>query len=528
MNIWIVSREYVNIAEAGGVKNVTTSIAENLARLNHNVTVFIPLYACSDLSHLEEFNCLWHHPVQIELCGKNNLVSFSYGKLKNVNFVFIGNKAFSNKNGVYTYTREDEEKNPDFKQGHGHKDALFLNSFFQKSIVYYGLTCCENDAPDIIHGQDATSAMVPVFLNFAKSENAYLNKFYENTKSIITIHNAGPAYHHEYSSLDEARFYTSLPDSILEYGYNGNRIEPFVLASKYSLLTTVSTEYADEINNNLTDTDGLAEIFLKNNTKIFGITNGMDFESYDTSNKTKSLLPFEYDLENKNIIGKYKCRDYLIKNYCIKNSENSFYNGDIFKFGYLDSNNTDDFVYISYHGRVVYQKGIEVMTRASEILLEKKLPVRFIFIGQGDKNLESKIQACAEKYKGSFVYFRGYNKEFSRLCIASGDFSLQASYFEPCGLEDFISQSLGTLPVAHATGGLKKIKSTETGFLYSPNSPEVLSSILESLVKIVHNAGRDILQNMIYYTFNYIKNNYSWKNVIKDKYIKLYEEYKKK
>ena len=30
--IWIVSREYAGIAEAGGVKNVTTSLAENLVK----------------------------------------------------------------------------------------------------------------------------------------------------------------------------------------------------------------------------------------------------------------------------------------------------------------------------------------------------------------------------------------------------------------------------------------------------------------------------------------------------------------
>ena len=53
MNIWLVSREYAGIAEAGGVKNVATSLCESLARLGHSMTLFIPFYGCTDLSHVD-------------------------------------------------------------------------------------------------------------------------------------------------------------------------------------------------------------------------------------------------------------------------------------------------------------------------------------------------------------------------------------------------------------------------------------------------------------------------------------------
>ncbi|MBP5436723.1 MAG: glycogen/starch synthase, partial [Treponema sp.] len=42
MNIWVVSREYAGIAEAGGVKNVACSLSESLVKAGHSVTLFIP------------------------------------------------------------------------------------------------------------------------------------------------------------------------------------------------------------------------------------------------------------------------------------------------------------------------------------------------------------------------------------------------------------------------------------------------------------------------------------------------------
>ena len=41
MIVWQVAREYAHLAEAGGVKNVVCSLSEGLAKLNHNVTLFI-------------------------------------------------------------------------------------------------------------------------------------------------------------------------------------------------------------------------------------------------------------------------------------------------------------------------------------------------------------------------------------------------------------------------------------------------------------------------------------------------------
>ncbi len=516
--VWLVSREYAGIAEAGGVKNVACSLSENLVSLGNKVTLFIPLYACTELSNVKEFNCLWHKPVKIHVCDKDILVTFSHGICNGVDIVFIGNKSFSEKQAVYTYTKQEAEKNPNHKQGEGHEDAQFLNCLFEKAVIAYGSTCNKEDAPDIIHSQDATAALVPAFMNeYSKNDK---EGFYKKTKCVVTIHNAGPGYHHEFSSINEAAYYTDLPNEVLTKGLNGNVVEPFLLSALYSCMTTVSPEYAQEIMDGSTQTAGLSQAFKNNKTYIYGITNGIDIARYDPKNTKVSLLPYSFNPEKKDLKGKYECRDYFINNYASKNIDNNV----LEQYGYIEKLNNKEGVLIAYHGRLVHQKGISVLADASNKLLSCMDNVAFAFIGQGQPEMEQLLINVTERYKGKAVYLRGYDRAISRLVMASSDFAIFPSFFEPCGLEDFIAQIYGTLPIAHATGGLKKIVSEETGFLYQNNNSDELFSIIYALCNIYLNSGSNaIFKNMIAYAAKYVRENYSWEKVAQ-KYEKLYEK----
>ncbi len=523
MTIWLVSREYAGIAEAGGVKNVACSLSENLVKLGHRVILFIPLYGCTDKSRISKFNCAWHKPVQFCVGEKLQTVTFSHGFLNGVEVVFVCAKPFSEKLGVYTYTKAEELKNSEFKKGSGHKDSLFLNTLFQKAVIAYGDTCLHEEAPQIIHCQDATTALIPSFLAYKMSISQESKSFYEKTKCVVTVHNAGPFYHHEFQNIKDAQYFTGLPLEMLEKGLLNNTVEPFLLALENSKLTTVSPEYANEIMNGTVDTAGLTEAFAERGATITGITNGIDLERYDPCDTTKSLLPASFNPSKKDFYGKYECRRIFLELCASLKNTNASEDDTVEQYGYLSPFDTTDCTYIAYHGRVVYQKGIDVLVKAAHSLLEKKLPVKFIFIGQGQPDLEKELLKLSLSFEGRCVFFRGYDRMLSRLCIASSDFVVLPSYFEPCGLEDFIAQIYGTLPVAHATGGLCKIIDDETGFLYSPNKSEKLEEALYSLVKIKSSAGGTIFNNMISYAAKYVKENYSWEKVAL-KYEELYKE----
>ncbi len=519
MNIWMVAREYAGIAEAGGVKNVTCSISEALCAQGQKVTLFIPLYGCTDLSGISNFTCLWHQPVIITVQEKKIHVSFSHGIKNGVDVVFVGHKRFSEKKGVYTYTKSEELENPGHRHGCGHEDVQFLNTLFQKAVVAYGSTCSDTEKPDVIHCHDATAAMVPIFLEHYKKNNSYYRSFYDSTKSIITIHNAGSGYHHEYSSMEEAVFLTGLSQKELERGLNHGCIEPFLLSADYACMTTVSPEYAKEIVDGRQDSGGLSFFFKDRNIPLTGITNGIDYERYNPLNTVVSALPFAYNPIASDFLGKYKCRQFFLEKHASHDVKVA--GKGITKYGYLAVKD-ENTVFVTYHGRVVTQKGIPVLLEAAKILLKENLSVKFIFIGQGEQTLEEKLVKFSLEHKGNAIYFNGYDKALSRLCIAAADIAVMPSEFEPCGTEDFIAQIFGTIPVAHATGGLQKIVNTETGFLYDSNTSKILAGILRSLITIYLNIGNDAFDAMKAFAASYIKKEFSWKKVA-GRYIELYK-----
>ena len=207
MKIWIVSMECAGIAEAGGVKNVSFSLCKELALLGHKVTLFIPVYKCTSYELIKKLKKDGGGTIQINQCGKQEQISYSTAVCTQGDFdvVFVNHQSFAEKEGVYTYTAAEQEKNPDFVKGFGHKDTLFMDSLFSKAVCAYSSCIKESEIPDIIHCQDASTALVPSF--------AIKNKDFEKTATVVTIHNAGPAYHHNFSSIGEAAWITGLPET---------------------------------------------------------------------------------------------------------------------------------------------------------------------------------------------------------------------------------------------------------------------------------------------------------------------------
>lgn len=535
MNIWVVSMEYAGISEAGGVKNVACSLSESLADSGCDVTVFLPRFGCTNMEKIKDVaECDLNAVVSI--CGKNEKVTYKTGTIKNesasntdsdknidkssdknLRTVLVEHNCFLEKNDIYTYTQEDENKNSIHKKGNGFFDARFLETLFAKSVAFFHL-----NRPDIILCHDAATALVPAFVAMDNSD------FFSKTKCVVVIHNAGPAYHHEFSSLEQAKYYTVLPEKILLASQNGERVEPFLLACESgAFLATVSEQYAKDLTDNLHGkiTDGLSDLFFEKKISVTGITNGIDFESYNPEAKEKSLLPFSYSTINGDLEGKRECRKFFIEKFASENcseKEKKYddYMHGLFKSGFI-KNDADD-VFFAYHGRLVSQKGIDVLVDAAKIVLEKNSYARFAIMGQGEEALENASRELAEKYPCRVVYFKGYNKYMARLVIAACDYILMPSKFEPCGLEDFIAQIFGTLPVAHATGGLKKIIDGFDGFLYSPNDAQTLAEKIEELVAFKHGQQQKF-EKMICDAANYVKAEYNWRDIAQKKYLPFFE-----
>lgn len=513
-SLWIITREYAGIAEAGGVKNVSCSLAEGLNNAGCDVTVFIPLYGCSDLSQIQKFSELSLFPVDIEVNKINYTIKYISGYMKNVRIVFIKNQLFESKKAVYVYTDEEQLKNPLYKRGQGHSDSFTMNSIFQQAVLQYG--SLTGFIPEIIHCQDAATAVLPVI---AKTKHPY-DKYFSNTKFVVTIHNGGPGYHHSFQSLELAEQITGLSKKVLADGiskYSNNCVEPFLLASKYSIITTVSPWYAKELSDpNNEFTGNLSKEFYARKIYIQGITNGIDYSKYNPTKTEISLLSDTFDPMHNDFDGKVKIKEKFINDINNRNKEFS----TLPCYGTIQDYNEDTCFFI-YQGRVVSQKGINILTEVANKLLKSKENVKFIINGQGQAELENNQIESAKEFEGSYVFIRGYERKVARTCVASGDFLLLPSIFEPCCLEDFIAQIYGTIPIANAVGGLNKIIDNETGFLYENNTVENLYKKL-LLVIDLWNKDKATIRNIQIQGAKNVKKQYSWSNVIQNNYIPLY------
>ena len=512
MKIWMVAREYAGIAEAGGVKNVVCSLAEALARLGHEVRCFVPFYGCVNPQSLGTFMQNKYSSV-VESAGEKYAISYSTGFLNGVQIILVGAQCFWSKQNVYTYCAADLQIFPDCKIGEGYAEQHLMNTVFEKAILAFGEEyCSKEDSPQIVHCHDACAAALPAIISCNKVHS------FDKTKYVVTIHNAGPYYHHEFKDVDEAFFYTGIKREILEKSKNGERVEPYLLASQFGALTTVSPDYAKELcDPNNPNTDGLSKIFAERKIPILGITNGFDIARYEPENANASRLPYEYSPEKLDLDGKYKTRKYFLEKIACRDAPEI--NG-MPRSGYLDGEGR---VYFAYHGRLVRQKGILLLLGAARELLKNVPEARLVINGQGEEELKEMCSAFANEFRGKVVFYYGYEKAMSRMFTAAADFALLPSEFEPCGTEDFIAQIYGTIPVAHATGGLKKILNGKTGFLYEPNTPERLAALMAELSqKKLKNAK--CYDKIIQKAARHLKEKYSWKNVAKEQYERLYWE----
>ncbi|CEM61972.1 glycosyltransferase [Treponema phagedenis] len=539
--LWLVSREYAGIAEAGGVKNVVKSLATGCASLDLKVKVFLPQYACSPpLSTV---------PIlETKIPIRDILHTVRYFSLtkKKVQFIFVDTEIFNTKQNVYTYSEEEAEhfnahSSIKVKKGEGYLDTPEMNILFQKAVAFYAEFF--NKTPDILHCHDAHTALLPAFIMTKK----YLADSFANTKMIVTIHNAGDGYRQTHYDYEDFKKLTGFTDEILSCARAGEGIEPFLIAVKFAVLTTVSGQYAKElVNPALSDfSKKFSYALQEKNISVIGITNGIDYDHYDPMKKSVSLLPFTFNPEENNYEGKYKNRKFLLQTLADAEGKNIDKYEGIKCFGNFYPSN-EQTIYFMYHGRVVKQKGIHILLKIIPQIVGKFPQTRFFIMGQGEAELEQLCMKATKDAQGHCIFFKGYNRSLARLVTAASDFTVLPSLFEPCGLEDFIGQIFATIPIAHAIGGLTKIEDKKTGFLYRipiPNGKTISelsvdekiflheTVLRDTLIKIINTfpaancctvseipAYSAIIQNAI----RQIKTKFSWKHIIQKSYFPLY------
>lgn len=128
------------------------------------------------------------------------------------------------------------------------------------------------------------------------------------------------------------------------------------------------------------------------------------------------------------------------------------------------------------------QKGCQLLAEILHEILDKYAETGIQFVMIADGAFDRHFQDIVETYGlHRQVAVRKFHDPLSRLGYAASDFTLMPSVFEPCGLAQMIGLRYGSLPIVHATGGLRDTifpldpaTDTGNGFLFEHHDSEGL------------------------------------------------------
>ncbi|MBP3366882.1 MAG: glycogen synthase [Treponema sp.] len=411
MKILMVTAETVPFAKTGGLADMVSALAIQLAEMGHDVRIVMPRYYRIDRNKLSKLE----GPMAIA-AGQAETWSAVYETrmpgCEKIPVYFIDHEQCFGRDGVYGVPSEtDFHDNP-------YRFAVLCHGAFQLCRKLGWM-------PDIMHCHDWSTCLVPVLL---KHVCRYCG--FERTASVLTIHNQG--YQGQYSK-------DSFPALGIDWGlYYGAGFEHegginFLQAgvSCADMITTVSPTYAHEIQTpeGGFGMDGLLRV---RSDVIKGILNGADLRQWNPEIDKK--IPAQYSA--KNMAGKAVCKRELQEHMGLE------VNPDVPVIGIIT--------------RLVDQKGIAEIfapTYGSIYQICTEMNVQVAVLGSGESWCENEIRALQSKLPNLRAYI-GYDDALSHLIEAGSDFFLMPSKYEPCGLNQIYSMIYGTLPIVKRTGGL--------------------------------------------------------------------------
>jgi starch synthase len=517
-NIWMVSRELDGVAGVGGVKDVTRQLLSAIAEHGMQANLVMPLYSRIDRTRhgLVDTDIELALPMDYAYERRVVRVRIYQAQLGGITVYFVDTPCYSQKSGIYTYTQAEAIRAGDVAlAGSGYSDFFEMNVTLQKATLE--LIQHLGERPDVIHGQDAHTALIPAMMRSIPRYRSY----FASIGSGITMHNAGPGYNQEIFDIPFARAITELPPPVIDAGLHRGGVYPFILGGTYAdFINAVSENYAREIVEVASEderTGGIGSAFRQRGIRLTGVTNGIDPAEYDPTNPRKMKTAAAYDPASGDLAGKAKCRRALIKEI------NQAQNEDVEIFGGLKDRAGRPLV--TMIARLTPQKGVDRFVEAVSHLLQEDSNILFLVLGTGDPRYEDELKELAqdERFAGRVALALGYSPSLANRIYAAGDFFVNPAEFEPCGLTDYMAQLMGNVPVVHFVGGLVKVQDGITGYGYQPHTAEALVETLQRAIATFREQPekhRRIIQQAV----STIHERYTWAKVLEQGYLPLYEQ----
>ena len=406
-SVAFIGSECHPFVKTGGLGDVMYALPRELVRLNCDVRVILPRYACIPEKYQEKMVYRGEFYMDLGLTGRTYYVGIMEYICDGVVYDFIDNQEFFTGGNPYINLVDDIPKYCFFS-----KAALAALNFM-------------NWIPDIVHCHDWQAALVPVYLRTLFQDSPV-----GKAKSILTIHNL--RFQGIYN-IPTIQYWSGLPGEVfnmgaLKEGYEDANMLKGGLAYA-DRITTVSGTYAQEIQTSEYG-EHLEGHLRYHNYKLRGIVNGIDYGMWNP--ETDPALAVNYGLGNV-LEHKMENKLALQKELGLEQDEGKFVLGLI--------------------SRLTNQKGLDLVSAVIPQVLDGNTQI--VVLGTGDKVYEDTFRGYEDAYKGTFSACIQYDESRAHRIYAGADALLVPSRFEPCGLTQLNAMHYGTLPIVRETGGLK-------------------------------------------------------------------------
>ncbi|HTX80152.1 MAG TPA: glycogen/starch synthase [Longilinea sp.] len=395
-----------------------------------------------------------------------------------------------NLEGIPTYLVKsrpiDEEQNvyPNGSGKNGDKFILF-------SLATLEMVKALDWKPDILHANDWHTALAVYELAHKRTSDV----FYNDIASVLTLHNLPFMGAGTEKALESYGIPPSQDVALPEWA----RSVPLPMGlSVADRIVAVSPTYAKEITTSDFGCD-LQDFLCTRTSRIKGILNGVDTRVWNAEKDPNIPAPFSTStLENKKIDKQTLQAE----------------------FG-LEAN--PDIPLLILVSRMDRQKGVDIAIEG--LRQANELTWQAILLGTGDPTLESACQHLQQELPDKVRAVMRFDSALSHRLYAGADIIMMPSRYEPCGLSQLIAMRYGTIPLAHAIGGLADtIKDVSlpnpTGFLFSDLTPQ-------SFANGLHRCFNEYQQKTTWAMLqkNAMQQDFSWKQSALE-YAAIYRELK--
>ncbi|ADB87014.1 glycosyltransferase [Saccharolobus islandicus] len=478
--VWMITFELQKIASVGGLGNAVYNMAKHLAEKGIDVTVFMPSHG----RHLNEYYrsllSLRHIDMVVEGRRKgldNNYyhykIGFEEGKIDNFKVILVKGLDYNTGRILDSWNVYD--------------NTMEKTSLLTRGLEGFTLGNLSN-LPDIIHAQDWHAVIPAVRIKQLLEERRII------VPVIYTIHllnYIGVPWHYasqDWSGIEDCWHYIWMVarHELYKYSYvwdvlSNGKIEKFG-CYEADMLSSVSYSYLSF------DVFNFVGNWVANKSCV--TYNGTDWDVEEIQNKAVTVYGTKdrRELRRRLLSSLHSLRvipeDYTTGN-MLWNSRG--------KLGVRDDWTFDDLgegPLVLFTGRLVYQKGIDLLFRAMKTVVNEINNARLLVFGipSGDYNLLWDIIERASEIRDNMRLIVGrMDLDIYKLFHYVSSVFVIPSRWEPFGINSIEAMAMGLPVIAYAVGGLRETivdiredKNNGTGFLIKPESIDELARAIKN------------------------------------------------